>query len=82
MELLGSEYIISQHKRYISIARTGNFIMYALGPFSWKQSHLYLHVLMHMINYTRQLILPHSLIYNSIAMHAQCTAFQCACDTY
>ena len=28
-----------QRKRYISIARTGNSIMYALGPFSRKRSH-------------------------------------------
>ena len=35
MELQGSEFLIShtfQHMRYISIAHTGNFIMYALGP--------------------------------------------------
>ena len=41
MELQGSEFLISrtfQLKRYISIARTGNFIMYALGPFSRKRS--------------------------------------------
>ena len=32
MELLGAEFLISitfQGKRYVSIARTGNFIMYA-----------------------------------------------------
>ena len=29
---------IFQHKRYISIARIGNFIMYVLGPFSRKES--------------------------------------------
>ena len=32
--------LFSQRKRYISIACTGNFIMYALGPFSRKRSHL------------------------------------------
>ena len=41
-ELQGSEFVIShtfQRKRYISIAGTGSFIMYALGPFSRKRSH-------------------------------------------
>ena len=36
MELHGSQYLIShtfQRKRYISIAHTREFIMYALGPF-------------------------------------------------
>ena len=36
MELLGSEFFIRhifQCKHYISIAHTGNFIMYTLGPF-------------------------------------------------
>ena len=40
MELQGSEILIShtfQRKRYISIARTGNFITYVLGPFAWNQ---------------------------------------------
>ena len=40
MEWEGSEFLIShtfQRKRYISIARTGNFIMYGLGPFSRKR---------------------------------------------
>ena len=35
MELKGAEFLIShafQRKRYISIARIGNFMMYALGP--------------------------------------------------
>ena len=32
---------IFQHKRYISIARIGNFIMYVLAPFSRKQSRIY-----------------------------------------
>ena len=38
-----SEFVIShtsQRKRYISIVRTGNFIMYALGPFSRKRSQI------------------------------------------
>ena len=40
-ELQGSERLISLHfNAYISIARTGNFIMYALGPFSRKRSHI------------------------------------------
>ena len=39
MELKGSEFLIShtfRRKRFISIARTGNVIMYVLGPFSRK----------------------------------------------
>ena len=39
----GAELPIShtfQCKLYISIACTGNFIMYALGPFSWKRSQI------------------------------------------
>ena len=39
--VIGSEFIIShtfQRKRCISIAHTGNFILYALGPLSRKQS--------------------------------------------
>ena len=42
MELKGAELLIShafQRKCYISIARTGNCMMYALGPFSRKRSH-------------------------------------------
>ena len=49
MELYGSEFLIShtfQCKRYISIARTGNFIMYALGPFSQKRSHIPVYICM------------------------------------
>ena len=41
-----SDFLIShtfQHKRYISIACTGNFIMYALRPFSRKRSQLSLY---------------------------------------
>ena len=38
-ELQGAEYLISHTQALISIARTGNFIMYALGPFSRKRSH-------------------------------------------
>ena len=36
LSIHGSEFLISrtfQRKRYISIACTGNFIMYVLGPF-------------------------------------------------
>ena len=38
MELYGSGFLISHthFKRYSSIARTGNFIMYTLGHFSLK----------------------------------------------
>ena len=42
MELEGSDFFIShtfERKRYISIARTGNFITYALGP---KRSHIFI----------------------------------------
>ena len=41
--VVGAEFLIShtfQCKRYISTASTGNFIMYALGPFSRKRSHM------------------------------------------
>ena len=43
MELQGSGFLIShtfQRNRDITIARTGNFIMYALDPFSRKRSHI------------------------------------------
>ena len=48
MELKGSEFLIShtfQRKHYISIACTGNVMMYALGPFSRKRSHALLGIL-------------------------------------
>ena len=43
MELKGAEFLITyshtfQRRRYISIARTGIFVMYALGPFSRNNS--------------------------------------------
>ena len=44
MELKGAEFLIShtfELKRYISIARIGNIIIYTLGPFSQKRSHKY-----------------------------------------
>ena len=43
MELKGTEFLINhtfQCKHYISIVRTENFIMHALGPFLQKRSHI------------------------------------------
>ena len=46
--MLGSEFSIShtfRRRRYISIARTGNLILYPLGPFSRKRSHIHVHII-------------------------------------
>ena len=43
VKLKGTAFVTShtfQRKPYISIARTGNLITYALGPFSRKRSHM------------------------------------------
>ena len=41
-EALNFSLAIHQRKCYISIARTGNFIMYTLGPFLRKRSHMHI----------------------------------------
>ena len=48
-----AKFLISQRKCYIPIAHTGNFIMYALSPISWKR-HAHVHMYMHLGSFSQK----------------------------